>query len=115
MVYRPISPDLKECALSLWDKGWEIYDICDALGMHKASLYRWKKILEVHGSVNRPPSPLHGRPRILTRAVLNAIQDLHVLDPDLYLDELVLWLAIHHNIAVSISALHRNLEDAGLS
>ena len=35
--------------------------------------------------------------------------------PDIYLDELQYWLAIEHDIAISISALHRNLEDVGLT
>ena len=31
MVNWCISQDLKECALSLWDKGWETEEICDML------------------------------------------------------------------------------------
>jgi hypothetical protein len=36
-------------------------------------------------------------------------------DPDIYLDELVFWLAVHHDIAISKSALQKNLEEAGLT
>ena len=33
----------------------------------------------------------------------------------MYLDKLVFWLAIHHDIVISKSALHLNLKEAGLS
>ena len=75
---------MKECGLSLWDCGWEVEDICETLGFSHASLYRWRQILEQYGTVIRPPSPLHGRPRILTQAIIDA---LHHLLIDLYLDE----------------------------
>jgi transposase len=58
---------------------------------------------------------LRGRARILTRAVLTAVRTLYASDSDLYLDELVLWLAIHHDIAISISALQETLEKVGLT
>ena len=35
-------------------------------------------------------------------------------DSDLYLDKLVLGLAIEHNIAVSVSTLHATLKNVGL-
>jgi transposase len=115
MVNRRISPDLKECALNLWDKGWEILDICDTLCVSRSSLYRWQHIFEEHGSVNRPPSPLRSRAHILTRAVLTAVHTLYEAEADLYLDELVLWLAVNHDIAISSSALQHNLQEAGLT
>ena len=115
MGNRRISTDIKECALGLWERGWEKPDICDALGISLSSLLRWQDIFEEHGSVIRPPSPLRGRQRIITRAVLSAIQDVYRTDPDIYLDELVLWLAINYNIAISSSALHKNLVDVGLT
>jgi len=115
MGNRKISPDLKMCALSLWDRGWQVEDIADALLVSRASLYRWNAIFEEHGSVNRPYFALRGKARILTRAVLTAVQTLYESDADLSLDELVLWLALHHNIAISISALQENLQKAGLT
>jgi transposase len=115
MVNRRISSDLKECALSLWDKGWDLEDITDAIFVSRASLYRWRAIFEEHGSVNKPHSSLHGPARLITRAVLTAVQTLYATESDLYLDELVLWLAIHHNIAISVPALQQNLTKAGLT
>jgi hypothetical protein len=109
MGNRKISNDLKECALNLWDCGWDFEDITDALLVSRTSLYRWRSISEEYGSVNRPSFALRGRIRTLTRAVLAAVHTLYTTDPDLYLDELVLWLAVHHDINISVSSLHENL------
>jgi transposase len=115
MVNRRISPDLKECALRLWEAGWEETDIIQGLLVSRASLYQWRHVFEELQSVVKPPSPLRGRTRIISRAVLTAVYDIYKTDPDMYLDELQFWLAIHHDIVISISALHTNLQEAGLS
>jgi len=39
MVYGKLSSDMKECALKLWDQGWEIKEIVDALGVSCSSIY----------------------------------------------------------------------------
>ena len=59
--------------------------------------------------------PLCGQPQLVIRAVLNQIHKLLLTDPDLYLDELLLLLATNHGLAISRSALHENLKNAGLS
>lgn len=115
MGNRRISPDLKECALRLWEAGWERSDICEALLVSQSSLYRWLDNYENLGSVVKPPSPLRGRRRTITRAVLTGLHLLLQDNPDAYLDELVWWLAIHHDIAISSSQLHANLVQAGLT
>ncbi|KAJ6543440.1 hypothetical protein DFH09DRAFT_831246, partial [Mycena vulgaris] len=106
---RRISPDLKECALRLWELGWEELDIRQALCVSRASLYRWRKIFEEFGTPTNPHARIGGRPCLITRAVLTAIHDLYKGDADLYLKELQFWLAIHHDIAISISALQQTL------
>jgi transposase len=115
MGNRKISRDLKECALRLWELGWEELDIIQGLAVSRSSLYRWRAIFEEYNNVNRPPSPLKGRTRLITRAVLTAVYDIYRSDADIYLDELVFWLAIHHDIAISKSSLQRNLDEAGLT
>ena len=112
MVYRRISNDLKECALRLWNHGWEINDICEALAVSRASCYHWRAILEEHGNISQPPSPLVGRTRTITRAILNEIGELYAQDPDLFLDEICTWLAVRHQIDISMSSLSQNLADA---
>ncbi|KAJ7622763.1 hypothetical protein DFH06DRAFT_953169, partial [Mycena polygramma] len=110
-----ISPDLKDAALRLWDLGWDETDIMQGLVVSRASLFRWKKLFRDIGSTSRPPSPLRGRPRIIAQAVLSACLDIYQKEPEVYLDELRWHLAIHHDIAISISALQKNLSDAGLT
>jgi hypothetical protein len=39
--------------------------------------------------------------QLITRAVLTAVYDIYQSDPDIYLDKLFFWLAIHHDIAIS--------------
>lgn len=115
MGNRKISRDLKECALRLWELGWEEHDILQGLAVSRSSLYRWRAIFDEYNDVQRPPSPLRGRTRIISRAVLTAVHDIYRNEPDMYLDELVFWLAINHDIAISKSALQKNLEEAGLT
>jgi transposase len=115
MGFCKISPDMKECALKLWDQGWDAEDIINTLGISRASLYRWQAVFDQYGSVNRPPTARKGPERIITRAVLSAVQTLYENESDLYLDELVLWLGVEHNIAISVSALHATLKTVGLT
>jgi transposase len=115
MVNHRISGDIKEVGLDLWEKGWDILDICKALYISCSSLYCWQKIFDKFGAVTRPPSPLWGRTRIISHAMLDAIHIIYKSNPEIYLDELQFWLTIHHDIAISVPALQQNLEDAGLT
>ena len=103
------------CTLSLWDRGRQVEDIADALLVSRISLYHWSAIFEEHRSVNWPYFALWEKARILTWAVLTAVHTLYESDTDLYLNELVLWLTLHYNIAISVSALQENLQKAGLT
>ncbi|KAG1728597.1 uncharacterized protein EDB91DRAFT_1161216 [Suillus paluster] len=49
MVNRRISNDIKECAIRLWDNGWELEDISEVLGISGRSCYRWRRIFEEPG------------------------------------------------------------------
>jgi transposase len=106
---------MKECALRLWEAGWTKFDICSALCVSTPSLYRWRNLMDNIGSVVAAPSPLHGRPRLIGLMAMTAIKDIYTRQPDLYLDELQWYLAIHHDLAISKSALQDNLIKAGLS
>ena len=81
----------------------------------RASMYRWHKIFDEYNSVTHPWSGLVGHPHILVRAVVTSIKEIYNNEADAYLDELVWWLAIHHDIAISRSALHKNLQEVGLT
>ncbi|KAJ7834467.1 hypothetical protein B0H14DRAFT_3709394 [Mycena olivaceomarginata] len=56
-----------------------------------------------------------GRPRIIGLAALTAIKEIYTRHADTYLLELQWWLAIHHDIQISISSLHETLERTGLT
>jgi len=92
-----------------------VEDICNALGVSKSSCYRWHHIFDELGTVKKPLSPLKGPTRIITRALLTAIEDLFIEDSDLFLDEVCTWLAFEHQITISTSTLSRNLTEAGLT
>jgi transposase len=112
---RRISPDLKECALRLWELGWDQNLIMESLCVSKSSLYRWRHIFKQHQSVQRPRSPILGRPRAILRGVLTAIQAVYNNEADVYLDELIWWLAVHHGLVISRGALQKTLVEAGLT
>ncbi|KJA25913.1 hypothetical protein HYPSUDRAFT_133934 [Hypholoma sublateritium FD-334 SS-4] len=115
MVNRRISPDLKVTALRLWELGWDVELITESLSISRASIYRWRQIFEETQSVNRPPSAPMGRPRAIIRAVMTAIVEVYNNKADAYLDELVWWLAVHHDLPISRSALQKNLVSVGLT
>ncbi|KAJ7723041.1 hypothetical protein B0H16DRAFT_1334353 [Mycena metata] len=115
MGNRRISSDLKERALVLWESGWEIKDICYAFHVSPRSLYRWRETFDEFGKVTKPPSPLRGRERIISLAALNAAKEIFFHDPSVMLDELMWYLAIHHDIVISKSALQATLVRAGLT
>jgi transposase len=115
MVFRKISPDIKERALWLWDNGYVKEDICTILGVSVSSLNRWRDNLENYNSVVPPPNPRQGRLRILKPDMTHDLYTLLEEAPELYLDEIQEWLAAAHNIGISVSALHENLVDAGIT
>lgn len=99
----------------MWDSGWDLDDICSVLVVSASSMYRWRAILEEFGDVNRPPSTLRGRPRLIGMLAMQACREIYTLNPETYLDELQWFLAIEHDITISIPTLHLNLQKAGLT
>ena len=80
-----------------------------------ASTYSPNGGVEEIGSVERPVGALRGHPHLIGLLKMTAIQDIYSRHPDLYLDKLQWFLAIHHDLAISKSALQENLEKAGLT
>ncbi|KAJ6512594.1 hypothetical protein C8R45DRAFT_812659 [Mycena sanguinolenta] len=115
MVNRRISSDIKERALDLWNSGWTSEDICYIFHVSPRSLYRWRAIFEEFSTVTKPPSHLRGHERLISLAVLNAAKAVFFHDASVMLDELQWYLAIHHDVAISISALQATLVRAGLT
>ncbi len=115
MVNCHISPDIKQCALHLWQHGWSQSDICWIFCVSQASLYQWRCILEEFESVEKPSSGLRGHPCILGIATMSVAKEIYQQHPDTYLDELQWHLQINHDINISLSALQDNLVKAGLT
>ena len=114
MVYRQISPDMKKWALQLLKEGWEMSEITYALGVSTKNIPRWHNNYNLHSRVD-PPSALRSRCRILTGDVIGELRKLMQESPELYLDEIGEWLPLYHNIQISMTALHDNLQDLGIS
>ncbi|KAF8131388.1 hypothetical protein EV363DRAFT_1164953 [Boletus edulis] len=100
MGNRRISTDLKESALLLWNQGWDLDQICAMYGAY----------FKEHGNLDRPPSPICGQSlHILTWALMTACKQLFSEESDLYLDEVITWLAHVHGIHISKSTLKNEL------
>jgi len=96
------------------EDGWEMNKIADVLGMSSKSIGHRQDNYEMHGCVD-PPSFLRGRRRILSEDVVDDLQDLMQESPELYLDEVGIWLALYHEVQISTTALHDNLQELGLT
>ncbi|KAG1724537.1 hypothetical protein EDB19DRAFT_1759303 [Suillus lakei] len=90
MVNWRMSRDLKDCVLTLWDHGWEAEDICEVVGISRASCFCRRNLFEELGTVARPPSPLVVRTRIIVSA-------------DLFLDEITWSTTLRHQLIILIS------------
>ncbi|PBK91806.1 hypothetical protein ARMGADRAFT_931596 [Armillaria gallica] len=110
-----IPMQIKDIALELWTLGWELSDICHIFHILPSSLYCWCNLFETFGTLANQPAPFYGCPRIVNLAALDAINVLLKSHPDTYLDKLQWYLAIHHDLPISIAALQRNLVRAGLT
>ncbi len=115
MGNRHIPTQIKDIALELWTLGWDPSNICHIFHVLPRSLYRWRNLFETFRTPENQPAPLHGRPHIVSLAVLDAIHVLLKSHPDTYLDKLQWFLAIHHDLPISLSTLQHNLIRAGLT
>ena len=106
---------LKDIAMELWHAGWSRNNICQIFHVSARSLYRWRALFEEFGTAAPLPALLRGRPRLIGFAAMTATRQLFHDHPDTYLDELQWFLAVHHDIAISIPALQENLQQAGLT
>lgn len=108
MVHHHISSGLKEHTLQLLERDIPV-EVAYLLGMSTSSIMRWHANYENHGSV-APPKHLRGCPCLLKPHILAELCQLIEDKPTLYLDELRDWLAIYHDLPISILALHENLK-----
>jgi transposase len=115
MGNRRISPDLKKCAVELELLGWDMEDVADILGVSSKSVKRWRDNMMDHGTLDRPHRRPPGPPRKLSSVILPQLLDLLREAPSLYLVEMSEWLAIIHDVKVSVPTIHRILKDVDFS
>jgi len=115
MVFRKISEDMKERALSLYYQGYLSKDLCRIFGFSGKSLMRWKQNIEEHGSVVVPSNHLQGRPRKLDSNQTSDLMAQLLVEPDMYLDEIQTWVAISYDIGIAKSTLLELIRDVGFS
>ena len=87
-------------------------DVAKVFGVSSRSIYRWSNLVEATG-IPDLPSVNRGRVYLLNSAAIDGLQGLIKDNASRFLDEIVDWLAIHHDILISITALHDNLHDLG--
>ena len=114
MVNHRISSDIKDTTLCLWESGWDNNNICSILQVSQSSLYCWYAILDKFG-VSIASFADMWLPSVDRLAVLTSIQELYEQHPDTYIDKLQWFLAIHHDLPISVLALQSNLEQLGLT
>jgi transposase len=115
MVFRHISQDIKERALWLLEHDYIPEDVASILGVSDRSMRRWENHMEQYGSVVPPPNPNRGRPRILNADMTHDLATLIAEAPEMYLDEIQDWIAVVHDVGLSIPALHENIRDCGMT
>ncbi len=115
MVFRHISEDIKHRALWLLEHDYIPSDVAFILGVSERSMRRWENNMEEYGSVVPPPNPNRSRPRILNADMTHDLMTLITEAPEMYLDEIQEWIAIVHDVGLSISALHQNIRDCGIT
>ena len=115
MVFQRISKDLKLQALWLRGQGFISDDTCYLLGISSRSLSQWQTNMNTFGSVIPAHNLLQGCPFILNAEERNELFNLLDQASEMFLDELQDWVALHHDAAITRSALHYIIQDAGLT
>lgn len=110
MPNRKISSDIQERALYLLSSGWSTPQVVAALGVSKRTLARWHASFQQYGHIPRL-TYLSGRRRKLTAKHLQDLQELLRANPSIYLEEVVEWFALHHDLPISITSIHDALKE----
>ena len=115
MPYRAISTDLKQHALWLLANGYVPNEVRTILNTSTCSIQRWANNMGMHGHVLPPLNPLQGRQHSLNLIHIYSLIAVIQASPAMYLDELQDWLALEHNVLILKTALHNNIQAAGLT
>ncbi|KAL0933551.1 uncharacterized protein CTRU02_212514 [Colletotrichum truncatum] len=88
--------------------------IANAAGCSARTVYNIRANLECFGNTRAPPNGV-GRPRSITPPMLSALCDRLIEKPDLYRDEMIVFLWDEFEIWVTASSISRALASAGWS
>jgi len=114
MPFHRIDTGVKERALQLIAEGWPLQHIIEVFGVSRRSIGRWADNYNAFGSV-KPTTVITGRPRALNPTAIEGLYDLLAESPELYLNEIAEYLTLYHDLPISITALHGNLTELGLT
>jgi transposase len=113
-MYRPISRDLKICAINLYEKELlPLEDILDCVGFSESTFYRVLALWRTTGDVVRHTYGLRGRPRLLVFDDVEYILRLVRHRPDWFLDEIADLLQENRFISAHFSTICRELQRYG--
>ena len=115
MVFQCISKDLNCRHLGSEANASFLMISANLLGISSRSLSRWQTNMNSFGSVIPAHNLLQGCPSILNAEQRNELFNLLDQAPEMFLDELQDWVALHHDAAITHSALHYIIQDAGLT
>jgi len=114
MVYVRHDPGIKQRALQLHDRGHSADDVAAMMGASTRSICRWDDNYNTFGSVLRPKGR-NGRPRAINSDIEDALSEFYRLRTSAYLDEVKHYLAVVHDLRVSLSMIHSTLIRMDLS
>jgi transposase len=115
MVFRKISPELKEHTIWLWENHYLTKEIEEITGVSIRSVQRWRDNLDQYGSVLLPRNPLQGCPSMLTGEELHEMLSKVNAEPWMFLDEIQEWVTLTTEKAISPQRIHQILRDVGFT
>ena len=116
MVFRYISPDVKQAAIRIYENDlMDLVDILACLNISESTFFRALRLQWETGNVERPKSTIRGRPRKLHFDDLTYMTALINHRPDWFLDELLGLLNTNRFISAHFTTIYRELEWSGVS
>jgi len=115
MGNRKISNDIKEAALRMKSRGYNVDEILDITSISESTLYRTACRKRLTGTVAHAKAIGRGRPRILFQSDCQYLLRLARHKPSRFLDEYAHRLELYRFLPVSLATLHRTFKRAGLS
>lgn len=106
---------MKLRALFLLATGYTKTEVHDILGVSVSSMRRWEVNVEEYGTIIPPYNPQQSRPRIMDAHQMEALVDAVLESPETYLDELMDFVALELDVAISKTQLQAIIENAGFT